>query len=635
MGARGAHALKPVTRTLPRIATPERAWLEARWAAVCRRVAEAPPPWSAWAREQLGADGVGEGLREALGWEPAPGIGGRTVALDRARDPRTRTALGQVFTPEPVADLMARMAGIGEDEPQEPMVLDPACGAGSLLLAALDARRRAGWTTADALAHAEGWDRDPVAAWSCRAALVEWALRAPEGRVPGDLRVFTVDALGEGPPARLRDREPPYARGVGLVLSNPPYLESKRMDRVAPGLKERLRARFPELRGAFDLYLAFCWAALDWTAEGGRMVLLLPNKVLQGRYAAGFRRRILDGGALVGLADLSRAKPRPFPGTGVYPVVLRLDRGAPRTRFAARRFTRASELSEPVAHWPHASVEALRRVGGDHPIFAPFGETWPDLEPLLALPRFEDVAVAVSTCSFHARGLRERFVGPERPETHAFPYLGGPSRARRTEVAPFRIRWEGWWIRYDQEALKVRHGNPLPDLRRTFLRPKAIFCQHATRLRVWADFEGRWVTKDVYPVAWPVAPGWSLGKLVAVLQSTVFTALYNTFYQGVVCGGETYHYLPAFLRRVPVPRGDHPALEGVEALVERLQEGEGEVDPVLWDRLDRAVAEAYGVDEAARRRMIEVHLLRVGAEAPPVANQQLSPPSTTKTCPVT
>lgn len=616
MGARGAHGLTPVTRALPRIATPERAWLDARWAAVCRLLGGAAPDWAAWAREQLCAEGVGEGLRAAHGWDPAaPADRGHPLALDRARDPRTRTALGQVFTPEPVAELMARMAGLGEDEPAEPMVLDPACGAGSLLLAALDARRRAGWSTAEALAHVEGWDRDPVAAWSCRAALVEWALRAPEGRTPGALRVRTVDALDD--PGSAGRRGPPATR-VGLVLSNPPYLESKRMNRAAPGLKERLRARFPELRGAFDLYLAFCWAALGWTAEGGRMVFLLPNKVLQGRYAAAFRERILDDGALVGLADLSRAKPRPFPGTGVYPVVLRLDRAAPRPRFAARRFTRAAELAAPVATWPTASVEALRRVGGDHPIFAPFGETWPDLEPLLALPRLEEVAAAVSTCSFHARGLRERFVGPERPDAHAYPYLGGPSRARRTEVAPFRVRWEGWWIRYDQEALRSGHGNPLPDLGRTFLRPKVIFCQHATRMRVWADVEGRWVTKDVYPVAWPVAPGWTVGKLAGVMQSTVFTALYNTFYQGVVCGGETYHYLPAFLRRVPVPRGDHPALEGVDALVERLQEGEGDPDPALWDRLDRAVAAAYGVGEAARRRMIEVHLLRVGAEAPPL-----------------
>jgi len=72
-------------------------------------------------------------------------------------------------------------------------------------------------------------------------------------------------------------------------------------------------------------------------------------------------------------------------------------------------------------------------------------------------------------------------------------------------------------------------------------------------MKAVADFEGRWVTKDVYPVGWPITPEWSLETLTAVMNSTVFTALYNTLYRGIVVGGETYHYLPAFLNRVPIP----------------------------------------------------------------------------------
>src|SRR5690606_40893657 len=50
---------------------------------------------------------------------------------------------------------------------------------------------------------------------------------------------------------------PPYGAGVGAVVANPPYLEAKRMARAEPGLRERLREAFPELKGAFDLYMAF------------------------------------------------------------------------------------------------------------------------------------------------------------------------------------------------------------------------------------------------------------------------------------------------------------------------------------------------------------------------------------------
>ncbi|MBW1878760.1 MAG: N-6 DNA methylase, partial [Deltaproteobacteria bacterium] len=599
---------------------PVTGWIWARWAEVAMRVTAADPALEAWARRELTADPVGGDLERRLGWDPQLPLWGR-LGYDEVRDPAARQALGQFFTPPDLATLVAEVAGVGREEQAwpSPMVLDPACGAGSLLLAVLEVRRKAGWPTGKALAAVEGWDRDPRAAWSCRAALVEWALG--QGSGGGDLpplRVFGgIDALSHtGPPGDLLARQGDTPRGVGAVVTNPPYLEAKRMGAAEPGLRERLRREFPQLSGAFDLYLAFCWRALEQIGEGGAVALVLPNKVLQGRYAARFRRVLVGGGSPVHLdhlVDLARLSPRPFPGTGVYPAILHLVR-RPVREVGVHRVVKPSDLAVRPERWDRVPLEEYARVGGEDPLFVPF-ETWPDLAPLFALPRFGEVAEVVSTCSFHQRGLRERFVTPQRLEEPSHRYLGGPSRSRRTEVAPFRVRWAGWWIRYDQDELRHRWKNPLPDLHRTFLRPKAILCQHATRLRVVADLEGRFVTKDVYPVAWPTHVGWTLERLVAVLASTVFTALYNTVYQGILVGGETYHYLPAFLKVIPVPPADHPALSGIDPLIRELHQGEG-VDLDLWERVDQAVAAAYGVEESARRRMVEVHLHRVGAEAP-------------------
>lgn len=530
-------------------------------------------------------------------------------------DAGRREALGQVFTPAPLAALLARLLGAGRDDYVWPSrtVLDPACGAGSLLVAVAEARRTAGFSVAASLRGLEGWDRDPTAAWLCRAELVAWALANEDGLFPpGPLRVEVVDALSrDGRAGELLD-----GAGVGAVIGNPPYLEAKRMGRAEPGLRDRLRRDFPHLGGAFDLYLAFCWRALDLVDEGGHIALLLPNKVTEGRYAAAFRERILHdpGLSLAHLVDLSRLQPRPFPGTSVYPAMLHLARGPARGPVRALRAHDEADLARPMDEWSRMQIADLRRIGGEHPLFVPF-ETWPDLAPLCDLPRLGSVARFVSTCSFHAKGLRERYVGPEAaPGAH--PYLGGLSHTRRAEVEPFRVRWDGHWIRYDEAALRGE-GNPLPDLTATFLRPKAIVCQHSTRVRVVGDFAGRWVTKDVYPVGWPTDPRWTLEQLVAVLGSTVFTAFYNTVYQGILVGGETYHYLPAFLHTVPVPR-DPAALAGLDGLVRDLHDGDGPADAVLWDRIDSVVAAAYGVSEPARRRMIRVHLDRVGAPAPEV-----------------
>ncbi|MBT3223580.1 MAG: N-6 DNA methylase, partial [Proteobacteria bacterium] len=247
----------------------ERQWVAARFQVVANQLANADPQWAAWGRREL-ASGVGEALVDAVGWDSGAPSATLKAGYDRIRQPGVKVRLGQVFTPAPLARLLARISLSNQWRWPEPTILDPACGAGSLLVAAAEWRFSCGLDASAAIADLEGWDRDPVAAWLCRAALVEWAL-SKGGAVPAPLRIFGgVDALNPGP----------LDHPVGAWICNPPYLEAKRMGRAEPGLRDRLRRVFPELKGAWDLYLAFCLRALAQVGEGGSIGLLLPNKVL-------------------------------------------------------------------------------------------------------------------------------------------------------------------------------------------------------------------------------------------------------------------------------------------------------------------------------------------------------------------
>ncbi len=555
-------------------------WLRASWAALCGRASR-----SEWARDQLTRDPEGAALADQYGWsavaQDAP------IPLDRSRNRSERAARGQVFTPRVVADALCALADVAARD-RDPRILDPACGDGSLLLAALDQRVAAGWDPSAALVAVTGVDADPAAAFAARAALVSWAL---DHDAEAEVNIRCADAL-LGPADAV-------AGVFGTVLANPPFVEAKRLGAAFPGLALRLRAAHPELSGAFDLYLAFCVRALDQITDDGRIALVLPNKVLMARYAARFRERVERGPVrLAALVDASHVRPRLFTGTGVYPVLLGLGRGSAPVR-SARPTTPAALARLDLRDMGMPSAAAW---------FAPIPETWGLLAPLLAHRPGGAIASFRSACSFHRRGLRERYVTRDRPDGPAWPYLGGPSRARETEVRPFRLRWAGWWIRYDTAALAA-DGNPLPPLA-NFIRPKVILCQHGPRLRAWVDADGAYVTKDVYPVVWPSDPAWDVWTLGAVLNSTVFTALYNTLFHGVTCGSETYHYLPALLASVPVP--PIAELAGVGDLARAAQNG----DPDAWDAADRRVTAAYALDEAARALLAHHHLHRVGAEAP-------------------
>lgn len=592
----------------------ERLWIWQRWTRFEAVLGSASSDWQSWATGQLSVE-PGQ-----LGIESGESTAKPGLTFDRVRDAAVADGYGQVFTPPPIAQNMARLAGVGEREGAWPslLVLDPACGDGSLLLAVMERRLALGWTVGECLMWVEGWDRDPIAAFLCKLEILEWGLRrAGSASSPQQpLRIHGgIDSLQlDGPPGALLRREGDYAAGVGLLISNPPYMEAKRMSRLDPGLRERLKREFPQLTGAFDLYLAFCWRALEQVGSGGVISFLIPNKVLQGRYAAPFRRHVLqDGGFCVEhIADLSRLKPRPFKGRSVYPIILQL--GCQSSELASvSRSTSLEELSKATLESQKMKRSSWRLVGGEQPLFVP-RMTWPILEPLFENDRLMDISRFASTCSFHRRGLRELFVTEAAPAEHAYPYLGGRSHARRNEVRCFEQNWQGWWIRYDQVELKTKYKNPLPNLERTFLRPKVIIAQHALRVGAFADFDGRFITKDVYPVGWPLEGGWSLGALAAVLNSTVFSALYNTIYHGVTVGGETYHYLPAFLHWVPVPSLTPGLLNELDELVQNAQSSRN--NSTTWLTIDRLVAEAYGVCEADRELLVDEHLRRVGADFP-------------------
>ncbi len=496
--------------------------------------------------------------------------------------------LGQVFTPPWLAERLTTCLSDVDGR-----VLDPACGDGSLLVALCKARIASGWSPARAVKAVEGWDRDPVAARACRAAL--------DALGGGDPTIHVGDALAPTSPDGL----PCDERRFAAVIMNPPFVEAKRMG-DEPGLRDRVRAWFPDARGAFDLYVLFLWRAMGLVLEQGSVAAILPGKVLQARYATDLRRAWLaPPWHLRGLIDLTRCLPRPFPGTSVYPCIVHVAR-ADGPLVASRYLEPACEA---VAD--HVDVAGLRMIGGEQPLFVPF-PSWSALAPLFALPRLGSAAHFVAACSFHKKGLREQFITAVRPDGEAYPYLGGASFTHQLEIEPYRFRWAGSWIRGDAWEGARAQKSPLPDREGVFARPKLVLAQHATRPIVAIDREGRFVTKDTYPIGWPTDARWSLEALCAVLGSTVFAALYNTLFQGVLVGGDTYHYLPAFLHQVPVP-ADLSAIDAVADDVRSLHDGEAAPDAAVVERVDQAVARAYGVSEADRRLMIDVHLGRPAA----------------------
>jgi adenine-specific DNA-methyltransferase len=169
---------------------------------------------------------------------------------------RNTKALGQVETPRPVAELMARW--VMSTKPSS--VLDPAAGLGTLLDAC---RRECG------KAQLVGVERDAE------------TLRRAKMQAPRGTKLILADYL-------LSD--------AGLfegIIANPPYVKAQRLDYAEADwrhFEERFGTPLDRLTNLYALFLLKIWEDL---APGGRAAVLLPAEFLNANFGEEIKERIV------------------------------------------------------------------------------------------------------------------------------------------------------------------------------------------------------------------------------------------------------------------------------------------------------------------------------------------------------
>ena len=214
----------------------------------------------------------------------------RTIGAD------DRRRLGAHYTPEHLARRLVE-AGIAELGHVPELVCDPACGAGSFLLAAADALTARGADPADVVnRRLIGGEIDPAAAAVARRALIAWA-RSHEVSAAIEPVVVECDTLVTPAQRWLGER----AGRIDLVVGNPPFLGQLSSD-TARDRDEREAAtrRFGAIGAYTDSSALFLLVAVELLAPGGVTVMLQPQSLLAARDARPVRSRLLTTADLVG-----------------------------------------------------------------------------------------------------------------------------------------------------------------------------------------------------------------------------------------------------------------------------------------------------------------------------------------------
>jgi predicted RNA methylase len=217
-----------------------------------------------------------------------------------------RKSLGAYATPAPFADALAHQAFDGFCASKALRIVDPAAGAGSLLLAAFRTLIEAGIPPAEAVLRLHGVELDPASRELCVLKL--WLAA---GGAPDLVRIAGNSACDN---AITRDWRADYET-FDILLMNPPWESLRHGSSDAAHSRERVdtvrrlgearpgAAGLPPLftaqgRGDRNLFKAFVELAPHLLRPGGRLGALIPAAFGSDDGMTGLRRLYLDHFAL-------------------------------------------------------------------------------------------------------------------------------------------------------------------------------------------------------------------------------------------------------------------------------------------------------------------------------------------------
>lgn len=255
----------------------------------------------------------------AFGWiyqlfcEPLREASLRTIqSSNKECSDAERIAFTQIYTPDWVSDYLLEQCQ-RPSPPQDllrhlPSLLDPACGAGNILLRGLEfyatRNNQSKQPYAAALAGLFGADIDPAALFIANLSLIARVCRAKE-KVVAPPNLICMNSFDLGSLERNLPPEHFLSRTFDAVVTNPPYIGRKLLDRK---LKEPLKQAYPMAH--HDLSAAFLLRGIELLNPGGKLAMITQSAQFFLPSFADMRKEVISKTQIDVFVELG---PRSFP----------------------------------------------------------------------------------------------------------------------------------------------------------------------------------------------------------------------------------------------------------------------------------------------------------------------------------
>ncbi len=337
--------------------------------------------------------------------------------------------------------------------------------------------------------------------------------------------------------------------GFDVIIGNPPYVRVDELNKVD---KKYWKEKFLTSWGKYDLYYLFIEKSINILNSKGVLGFIVPNKFCVATSAKKLRKLLINNSCELNIISVSRHNI--FEDASNYPVILIFKKGKSFQKVKTTYLKENEDLSLKDEISYEISKESLEKLPDN--IF-PINVNQEGLDLTIKLLKLGNKLGNYVEIS---EGLRI----PKKFEKEN--YLSGSHEiVKQYQFDKYSLVEKGNYIK-NKNYLKV--CSPNTKRYNNIKKQKIVIAEDALKLSATLDLNKRIPQGGVYFLT--TKENINLHFILGLLNSKLFTFIYNTLYGGMHMGGGYLRYRSSFLKNLPILIPEEKEIRSVTSKVREI-----------------------------------------------------------------